>query len=265
MHLFTRISKTFLGNELLNTWHRFKHGVSIDLSQTDLDHLSNLKNRGWTVLSSEFTSTELDETREALDLVFSRTDLPIWSDDEGADFRLFGMNNLSDIAKRFCENENARRILTAYTKIPITDITTMGGRIQALETNKGSGGGWHRDTAEFKQVKSIMYASPITETNGPFQYVDGSHKRKDVSKISSFLGHHWNERRFANSEIENLCEHYHMTISTLIAGPGEIILVDTSGLHRGKPLDSGSRYALTNYIWNNRDVPDHIKKMIYSP
>ena len=33
---------------------------------------------------------------------------------------------------------------------------------------------------------------------------------------------------------------------------GTLIFVDTSNLHRGKPLLSGSRYALTSYFFSKR-------------
>jgi hypothetical protein len=33
-----------------------------------------------------------------------------------------------------------------------------------------------------------------------------------------------------------------------------VIIVDTSGLHRGMPIRSGERYALTNYYWPRRDA-----------
>ena len=38
-------------------------------------------------------------------------------------------------------------------------------------------------------------------------------------------------------------------ITEITAKAGTLILVDTSYLHRGKPLENNSRYALTNYFF----------------
>ena len=38
-----------------------------------------------------------------------------------------------------------------------------------------------------------------------------------------------------------------LKIVTLIAQPGDLIVFDGTGIHRGKPLKSGERYAMTNY------------------
>lgn len=265
MHPFTKIFKSYHGNEVSNWRHRLNFQKKTELLASDMVHINNLETRGWTVIQSNFSDDDLAQIRKDLDLAFQRNDLPIWSDDEGADHRLFGINHLSEVAKKFNAYPDSLRILNGYTKIPISYITTMGGRIKSLDQNKGSGGGWHRDTADFRQVKSIMYASPITQDNGPFQYVDGSHQRKNIPTYAKYLNKAWNERRFTNEEVESLRDHFDLKITTLVSKPGEIILVDTSGLHRGKPLESGSRYALTNYIWNHRVVPPHIKQMIYSP
>lgn len=265
MHPFTKILKTYHGNEVANWRHRLNNQKKIELQPGDTQHLENLEKRGWTVIPSQFNESDLEEIRTELDRAFERTELPIWSDDEGADHRLFGFDSISEKAKQFYQFADSIRILSAYTRIPISFMTTMGGRIKSIEKNKGSGGGWHRDTAEFRQVKSIMYASPIDLNNGPFQYVDGSHIRKNIPTYAKYLKKDWNERRFTNEEVENLCNQFNLKVSTLVSSPGEIILVDTSGLHRGKPLDAGTRYALTNYIWNHRLIPPHIKQMIYTP
>ena len=51
-------------------------------------------------------------------------------------------------------------------------------------------------------------------------------------------------------------------ITEITAKAGTLILVDTSYLHRGKPLENNSRYALTNYFFSNK-FKDH--KTIFNP
>ena len=53
-----------------------------------------------------------------------------------------------------------------------------------------------------------------------------------------------------NTRIENTVKLLdNNRIKTLEGKAGTLILVDTSMIHRGKPLNHGSRYAITNYYY----------------
>src|SRR5947208_506487 len=54
--------------------------------------------------------------------------------------------------------------------------TILAKVIDAIPENNGSGDGWHRDGHSF-QFKSILYLSDVNDTNGPFEFLPGSHKR----------------------------------------------------------------------------------------
>jgi hypothetical protein len=52
-------------------------------------------------------------------------------------------------------------------------------------------------------------------------------------------------------------------VKTFFAPAGSLILVDTRGIHRGRPLyKNGERYALTNYYWHKDFPPLHIQKLV---
>ena len=69
------------------------------------------------------------------------------------------------------------------------------------------------------------------------------------------------KRRFNEEEVRKMEEYSNENIQTLTGKAGTLILVDTRGIHRGKPIEEGERYALTNYNWITSKIPTHIKKL----
>ena len=54
--------------------------------------------------------------------------------------------------------------------------------------------------------------------------------------------------RFTEEEVDAiLLKVGHLKLSTLTARAGDVILVNTKGIHRGKPVEEGVRYATTIY------------------
>jgi ectoine hydroxylase-related dioxygenase (phytanoyl-CoA dioxygenase family) len=112
--------------------------------------------------------------------------------------------------------------------------------------NEGSGGGWHVDSW-LTQYKAMVYLSDVNITNGPFEYVLGSNRlqvriwllwRKSFSKST----------RFQDSEVEEVIRRFKFCRKvTFTGGKGTVVLFDPCGLHRGAPIQSGSRLAMTNY------------------
>ena len=109
----------------------------------------------------------------------------------------------------------------------------------------GSGGDWHRDSALRRQLKFIVYLNDVTENNGPFQYILGSHRLMSKLYFSSKFNFEIGKTRFNVSEIakNDKCQK-------ITGKKGTLIIVDTSGLHRGTPIVSGDRYAITEYIFD---------------
>ncbi|NEO95145.1 MAG: phytanoyl-CoA dioxygenase family protein [Moorea sp. SIO3G5] len=90
---------------------------------------------------------------------------------------------------------------------------------------------YHYDLSHLKFLKVFIYLTDVNSDNGPHCYVQGSHTRKPKALLpegrisDTTIGLHYPE-----SEIHELC------------GPkGTIIIADTRGFHKGKPLVSGTR------------------------
>jgi hypothetical protein len=93
---------------------------------------------------------------------------------------------------------------------------------------------FHSDRDHLQFVKFFVYLSDVTSETGPHVYVRESHRlrphelRRDV--------------RFTD---EQIASHYDDSDVVEIVGPqGTVVVVDTSGLHMGKPPESGERWII---------------------
>ena len=129
------------------------------------------------------------------------------------------------------------------------NLATLAARIDATKSNRGSGEGWHRDAFGY-QFKAILYLSDVTDDNGPFEYLCGSQKCWRVA-LDSALGRFPvpPESRGDQDGIDRLIARGALKPRRFLAKAGTVILANTSGIHCGAPLNSGHRYALTNYYY----------------
>ena len=130
---------------------------------------------------------------------------------------------------------------------------SLGAKLVAKRNNEGSGGGWHRDNLNSSYPKAILYLSDVQYNNGPFQYIKGSHKFLNILKflINSKIG--YDKKEFSPKVINKYLKKNSQQLKTFCYKKGSIIIFDSLGLHRGKPISNGIRYSLTNYYY-----PDNI-------
>lgn len=201
--------------------------------------------------SSELCKSIIAEFEEKMKTYASK----VWKDDEGADHRLHGIDRVSESVKKFYTDAFITNVMSAYlaTKIKITGFT-LAGKIRATPSNLGSGGGWHRDIIYGKQFKAIMYLTDTTPENGPFQYLLKTHKHSSIidTILSNSIGARQN--RLSEQNITDILSTKKYELKTITGKAGSLILTDTSGIHRGKPIEEGTRYALTNYYFEG-DIP----------
>ena len=203
--------------------------------------LNTLRKNGLVILDAEIPTS-----KEALvlnDLVGSSQ--INWIDDDGADNRIYGYeladNKLDQALLRLAE-----KIFKGYVKGVQMYAFVLAGILKETKTNLGSGGGWHRDTVFGKQLKLIVYCSDVTQSNGPFQYIQRSHKWYHKIYISMLLRKNPRSFRYSETEVAAL-KKFGYKITECTAKAGTVIIADTTGLHRGKPIEKGVRLALTYY------------------
>lgn len=170
-------------------------------------------------------------------------DALVWRSDDRSDSRIYGFESLFDLSTAGLEVDSLRKIGESYLGRTLRYVIVVAGRLDAVEGNLGSGGGWHRDSPFRHQFKVIVYLSDVDSADGPFQYIMKSHK--PIEKIR-FSGLGSDITRFSESSVEGVLSE---KLCELRGSAGDAIFVDTKGIHRGKPIEQGRRYALTFYFF----------------
>jgi hypothetical protein len=119
----------------------------------------------------------------------------------------------------------------------------------------GLGRGWHVDTWSHS-LKTFVLLSDVAEENGPFQHVSGSHRLGFSMDSLLYLRMSWpvlppdpldQSHLYLNEDQSRRLE----TRRDIVAGTGRagtLYLADTRAFHRAKPVLSGARRVLWNYL-----------------
>jgi hypothetical protein len=224
------------------------------LTSIELYHL--LKQNGILIIKNYYTSNFVADLVKEHHAVFN-SNLPfLYHDAEGLnkDKRLWNTNmhdccpyiNLFATDKLLCEVSTlyfedhpqsfyARKIDTHYT---------MTNKLEYMEGEQcNSGGTWHRDNPQ-GIIKNIMYLSDCNEQNGCLQFLSNSSPKHVGTPKTS----HKIKKRYYDEDINFLLEnHSEVKQYDMTGNTGDIIILDASYIHRGKPIEKGYRYAITNY------------------
>lgn len=175
----------------------------------------------------------------------------------GSDSRVYGVDRLADSFKLQGLTELPDKIAKTFYRADSLAWFQMLGHIVSTPNNLGSGSGWHRDSPFKHQFKFIIYLSDVQIENGPFEYIKGSHLKKSIESVASYLNVRSNKFRFDPQEIDRLENAEVVPPRTAIVAPaGSMLMADVRGLHRGSPLLQGERWALTRYYFEN-EIPEH--------
>lgn len=174
-----------------------------------------------------------------------------------ADKRVFGANNASELIAEFHSDKLLLEVATAYNKEPTVAAFTLGARMPYTDGNLGSGEGWHRD-APSRQFKSILYLTDVGIENGPFQMLGQSHNLKN-KLLDTMAGRlNYPQFRITQDQVDSILAKNPGRLGTYVAKAGTLILADVSGIHRGMPIRTGTRYALTNYYYPVNQIDDEL-------
>lgn len=126
----------------------------------------------------------------------------------------------------------------------------------------GSGGGWHRDTRFSKEFKAILYLSDVEKQSGPFEYIECSHNRKRAM-LQEIRKRTYLHNRYSEKAIEEYILSTGLSKVSLLGRAGTINVANTVGLHRGSPVKSGERFAVTLYLSKTKIESDLQKDLIW--
>lgn len=220
---------------------------------------ATIEANGFCVIPNFIPKKQCNDLRERLDDLIDSRSCNFWTDDIGADTRIYFAESVDSRFKDLYENDFIRKILYEYTGLSAPEGFLLAARIDAVKGNEGSGGGWHRDSPISRQFKAIIYLNDVDERQGPFQYVRNSHR-----KLSSILAY-WRKQfkpgqyRYDDSELNNYLAASGENAELIVGRAGTLVLVDTKGIHRGAPILNGRRYAVTCYFWEG-EVPKHFSQ-----
>jgi len=217
----------------------------------------NLQNYGYHVIKNFFSKDECSNLINEINEFIKDYPELIWQDDKKSDNRIFGAENISvkfnKKVKKF--TQLSKKVGEKYLKYEIDLFMIMANKIDFKEANLGSGSGWHLDSYN-KQFKSIIYLNDVNKENGAFQIIKKSNTNFFLLNMFRKLKNKFPSTRFTEQEIFSL-NIKKENIEELNYSAGTLIFVDTSNIHRGKPLLSGSRYALTSYFFSKDTFNDH--------
>ena len=218
-------------------------------------HVKEIRRNGITVIPNFLTEEEckfhIDKINNCV-----KTKKISWNDIDNSDVRIFGYENLVKEASNLFITIDF--VYKNYISIIKRNSFLMANRVCFKKNNKGSGGGWHRDSLNRRQLKYMIYLNDVNDKNGAFEYVPKTHTAKNKFITNHFLT---KKTRYTDSEMENYKQKFPSKLYA--AKKGTCVIFDSSGLHRGTPLteEGGVRYAITKYMYDSK-IPKHIQKLI---
>jgi hypothetical protein len=126
---------------------------------------------------------------------------------------------------------------------------------------------WHRDPEDKQILKVFIYLNDVTDKNGAFEYVKGSHHEGKYGNVFPFNKKLYNNYTEETALKELIPEQDFVTNEGL---KGTIIICDTNGFHRGGYCKIGERWMMTymynraSLIMSNQFKIDHISKLTKS-
>lgn len=223
---------------------------------SDFDEVTRALRRVGVITVPHYWSAEkCSKARVEIDRLISAYPDAVREFSGGADKRMFGVEMASPLLAEFHNDPFLKGMGELLGGSELYNFVTLGARIDAIGSNNGSGDGWHRDAHGF-QFKSILYLSDTDEKNGPFEYLRGSHKAWRAL-VDTAVGRlpQAPASRYEDEHIARIAKHG-AEASSYKGAAGTLILAYTCGIHRGRPLVSGSRYALTNYYYHPFEIDE---------
>ncbi len=219
--------------------------------RSDLDAIIGAIERvGIAVVSNYWSAGKCAAARAEIDRLMVEYPGAVKAYSGGSDNRMFGVEATSALLAEFHYDRFLRGVGELIGGLTLYNFATLGARIEATPENNGSGDGWHRDGHGF-QFKSILYLCDVTEENGPFEFLPGSHTRWRAG-FDTITGNlpPAPKSRYEPAAIDRMNRWFGTRRRRYLAKAGTLLLVNTSGIHRGRPLMHGTRYALTNYYYH---------------
>tara|TARA_Y100000294_G_scaffold177993_1_gene206224 strand:+ start:3351 stop:4160 length:810 start_codon:yes stop_codon:yes gene_type:complete len=230
-----------------------KKNINKNLNYKEI--LFKLRKNGFVKIENFLNVNKCEEIIDLINIYHKKNNHKIWKkDDNEGDLRLFGAEKIDKLINEYYKNQEISDIGNLYIKSPIHNVFTLAGKTSFTNKNNlGSGGGWHKDSIN-PSFKSMLYLTNVNSGDGNLQLIEDSNSFKNIIIINSEVKKNLLNTRFKNDEIEHLIIKFNLNIANVSGKAGTLILFDGSYIHRGSPIKSETRYALTNYFYMDIDV-----------
>jgi ectoine hydroxylase-related dioxygenase (phytanoyl-CoA dioxygenase family) len=226
----------------------FKRNFNFEINAFYSDYLLELKKNGYVIIKNFISSHECELIIKHIEKFLIENKELTYHDNDYSDQRIHGAENISENINSFYSNKIPIQLGEYYYAGKLCNLMTMANKTTFTNDNKGSGGGWHRDGLNF-QYKAILYLINVDQNNGPFQLILKSNKLVNIFKTCFKYKLNPFNTRIENVVVEKIIMNNKDLLKTITGAAGDLILVDTSIIHRGCPLNEKKRYALTNYYY----------------
>lgn len=219
--------------------------------------LALVLSQGYALIPDYWSREKCKLACDKIDNLIEQPSVKLWTDELRADTRIMGIDKLAPELDLMHDPVLVKQLNSLFCVDNLSGFT-MGAKLSYVPDNRGSGQGWHRDMAVNYQFKAILYLSDVTPQSGPLQYYRGS---GSAFSILNFERRHQvsiDKTRFTEHDITLLAKK---DLKEFCAPAGTLILANTRGIHRGKPIEQGQRYALTSYQWPLA-IPKHIEPYV---
>ena len=215
--------------------------------------VKSIQEKGFYAIENFFDAEDLEQLSNSLQNAIDNNQRYIHPSTP-YDKRIHGIEHLDSHFEIFSKHPLLLEIANVYLQEEAKVAFTLGAILESSTDNPGSGGGWHRDNFT-RQFKTMVYLSDVDSSHGPFQIIEKSHHFLKTIQDNYFLKQPYNESRFSSTQITKLLEFSDKKrLHTLTAKAGTVLLFDSSTIHRGSPIETGKRLALTNYFYPENQI-----------
>lgn len=200
------------------------------------DIVNKVKSYGFCVIENFWSKEKCEKAITEL----SSVDIRNYETGQGGDLRFQNANHKVSTAKDFLEDCFIQKVATEYSSCSWAQRVVAGIVRYSDGRAIDSGGGWHVDSKTDTQFKSFMYLTDVGTDNGPFVFI---RKSKSLAEDLPM----YSNNRISQKTIDEIFDPN--DIIEITGKAGTCILADSTYVHRGKQIQSGSRYAYTTYFY----------------
>ncbi|GAA3931724.1 hypothetical protein GO495_15955 [Chitinophaga oryziterrae] len=217
------------------------------IDKNDASVYGELRKTGFVIIPDFIKPTECEILLNCMEEHMQKS--YAWHDPEGSDSRVSEIETVSAEFRDVFDKPWLANIYKKYISQFSCHHFIMANKVSYTDKNRGSGGGWHRDTVTRRQLKFLMYLNDVDENTGCFQYIPATHTPFEKWKTNRLMNVGLDASRYKDENIEKLLASNNYRVKNITGKAGTLIIVDSSGIHRGRPIKEGNiRYAATQYM-----------------